>query len=239
MIGYHHKEVHEIYMDLSSYCKSKIGVYHEEHHIENQDACCSMQENEFCCLCIADGAGSKTHSGVGATWLVRDICHTLIGAAAALFAMSEQEINTFIIERMQRSLQKTADVQQTVVRELSSTLLFVLTDGRRYIIGHLGDGVIIGEREHCWDILSFPQNGTTSKSTFLTTMPAVERHFRIHCMECGNLHRIWLMTDGTMYAAFGANFSLPAGSTLQTVLDGIAMQKTDDDATYGYVAWKE
>lgn len=226
-------------MDFDIVCKTITGTYHRTLHAKNQDAYCSMQDDGFCCLCIADGAGSKAHSELGARWLVKDICHLLLGQAENFFSMSYDSIRNAVVLQLQKSLRKTALQQNVLLGELSSTLMFALTDGKQFLLGHLGDGAIIGEHGGRWNVLSFPQNGEYANITYLSTMPAVERHLRLHRSQCAGIHRIWLLTDGAMYAAFQPGFSIAKDTTLEKAIHSVDTKEINDDATYGYISWKE
>ena len=219
--------------------RSKTGIEHQKRNLENQDACFSeIQEGENACLCIADGAGSKKHAALGAQQLVQKLCTTLMQNASELFQKAEQEISDFLSEEIHRLLREVAKAKNVEFRELSSTLLFTLTNGETYITGHLGDGVILGEQGSKWSVLSLPQNGQTARTTYLTTMPLLKNHLRITKKDCKELNRIWMMTDGAMYATFQPYFQLPKGRSLEKSILQAAHKMTEDDATYGYLAWK-
>ncbi len=225
-------------MKFTIACDSRTGYIHETQGLENQDAYCCGQERGKCCLCLADGAGSKSMSGVGAARIAREICRVLLGQFETLLTMAEEEIAAFLTDRIQHWLSRTAEEYRVPIRELGSTLLFAVTDGSQYLTGHLGDGVILCERERCWNVLSYPQNGSTPRSTCLTTMSDIGRYLRIRKEECGDIRSLYLLTDGMMYAMFEPNFQLKFPEPLSSALDRAMQQNTEDDASYGFCKWK-
>ena len=72
-------------------------------------------------------------------------------------------------------------------------------------------------------------------ATYLTTMPLLKNHLRITKKDCKELNRIWMMTDGAMYATFQPYFQLPKGHSLEKSILQAAHKMTEDDATYGYL----
>ena len=219
-------------------CESKKGNSPKRFIRENQDAFYSRQNEKWCCLCIADGAGSKKHSSLGAKWLTYDISKFFLDNADELIENEERTIRSEIKKCINHSLNKTMQIQNVEYSELSSTLLGILTDGRRCLLLHIGDGVILAVREGYLNVLSFPMNGNSSKTTALTTMDSLEQHLRIKKITCDSISILWLMTDGAMYEIFQENFDLNGEILSMPMIRTKLSGRNIDDATYGYIKWR-
>ena len=75
-----------------------------------------------------------------------------------------------------------------------------------YLIIHLGDGSVVGvNTENSSIMLSAPDNGITSRYTWLTTSADAMKHLRIYKGSVENLKRIVLVTDGATMLCRGRN----------------------------------
>lgn len=219
-------------------CESKIGNTPKKHTCVNQDAFFIRQNTKWCCLCVADGAGSKQHSSLGAKWLTYDISEYLIEKSDVLLALNECAIRDKIVFQIEQSLNKTVKIQNADYTELSSTLICVLTNGKQCLLLHLGDGVILAERKGTLNVLSFPENGTSKRVTPLTTMDTPELYLRVLKEDCIDISIIWVMTDGAMYEVFQENYGLNGEDLSMPLIRTKLSDNNSDDATYGYIKWR-
>ena len=225
-------------MEFDFACESKTGSVPKRYTRDNQDAFYAREDGRWCCMCIADGAGSKKHSSLGAKWLTHDVSEYLLEHADRLVASEEHQIRSDVMECIRRSLDKTVERRNVEYTELSSTLLCVLTDGHICLVLHMGDGVILAERMGYLNVLSFPINGNTRQSTMLTTMFGADQHLRIQKVPCEPISIIWLMTDGAMYEVFQENYGLNGEELSMRLIRRKLANGNSDDATYGYVKWR-
>jgi len=225
-------------MIFDVYCESIAGHKPKKYTEKNQDSCAYGKNKKYCCLCLADGAGSKKYSSLGANCLVHDVCDYLMDNAAMLLEEDSAKIRSQAVLYIRDSLKKTAEQQNVNYSELSSTLMCFLTDGRKYLTIHLGDGVILAERDGCLNVLSFPMNGDSKRSTALTTMMNFEHHLRVCKETCELISIVWMMTDGAMYEVFQENYGL-GGEKLSVPMIRGKLLSANDDATYGYIKWRK
>ena len=223
-------------MFFDVYCESIVGHKPKKFTEKNQDAYAYGKNEKFCCLCLADGAGSKKYSSLGSKYLVMDVRNFFMNNATMLFEENSDQIRSQAMHCIRESLKKTSREQNVNYSELSSTLLCFLTDGKNYITIHLGDGVILAERDGCLNVLSFPMNGESKFSTSLTTMMTAEHHLRVCKGTCEKISIVWLMTDGAMYEVFQENYGL-GGDKLSIPMIQRKLLSPNDDATYGYIEW--
>ena len=81
--------------------------------------------------------------------------------------------------------------------ELSSTLLFVAIKGKRFIAGHIGDGVIgVINKDGSTKVLSHPQNGEAANQTYFTTTFFKKERLRLYKGNIKNIDGFILFSDG-------------------------------------------
>ncbi len=219
-------------------CESRVGQKSKKYTCDNQDAFSFKTNDRWCCLCVADGAGSKKHSSLGAQWLTHDVSEYLIENACALINNDEVQIREKVVSCIQHSLDKTVAIRGVNYSDLSSTLICILTDGEKCVLLHIGDGVILTERTGALNVLSFPRNGVSKQSTALTTMDTLETHLRIRKELCEDMDIIWVMTDGAMYEVFQENYGLNGEKLTMPMIRAKLAAGHSDDATYGYIQWR-
>lgn len=219
-------------------CESKTGQKPKKYTNENQDAFYARDNGKWCCMCIADGAGSKKHATLGATWLTHDVSEYLLEHADRLIGSDELQVRSEIMECIRQSLSRTVAFRNVEYSELSSTMLCILTDGNKCLVLHMGDGVILAVRDGYLNVLSFPMNGSSKRTTALTTMITAEQHLRIQKISCDSISVIWLMTDGAMYKVFQENYGLNGEELSMQLIRKKLSDGNDDDATYGYIKWR-
>ncbi len=150
------------------------------------------------CAALSDGAGSKRFGKEGAeivtTYLAKNL-HTLIAneLAQGVSKRSFLALKSSIIEAL---LQEVGEDYQ----EFSATVLFAYYGCDRWLIGHLGDGVIGGLVDGKIKLLSAPQKGEFANETyFFTSSDAIER-MRLFVVR--RLDGVVLMSDGLERALY-------------------------------------
>lgn len=135
------------------------------------------------CVALADGAGSRSKSEIGAEAVVRTTLRLLSEQFDAIYEMcvdAEETARRHIHNRLLESLRRAASRHDCDVRALASTLLFVAHKGHRFLAGHIGDGLIAqideGGTPHT---LSPPDNGEFANTTVFVTDPNAGERFRL------------------------------------------------------------
>ena len=189
------------------------GKDHIETNTPCQDSVSTRQFNGVFAMALGDGAGSKKASHIGSK-LITDKITTLLtknfDQYLILMEQSELKASAFesydllrepLINELTKELNnyiiKNADIQFT---DLASTLLFYAQKNDTYIMGHLGDGMILGlvneaGRQHL-KVMSYPDNGEEANITFFITNDNVKEHFRIYTGKNQHLQGILMMSDG-------------------------------------------
>ena len=151
-------------------------------------------------VALADGAGSCSHSQIGAEYAVQNIGDIIHEDFDAYF-MSPEAAGVKIVSRLQAGLKAFADTENIDFESLSSTLLFIYVrrngKGAKYFACHIGDGVIAVMNRKTVQVLSHPENGEYASSTFFLTSSKASDHLRIHTGVLKGNAGFLLLSDGT------------------------------------------
>ena len=189
------------------------GLSHADDNIECQDATFYLLQNGVHCIALADGAGSKTHSKLGAEAVTQKICHLMtnnfydylylleeIGVDDKVVSANHAELKQTLIEAIVKELNAISVNENISINDLASTLMFYAFKDEYYIMGHIGDGVIAhmyNKRDaNVLEVLSHPENGDQPNITFFITDTDAFNHLRIKGGNKGNINGVLLMSDG-------------------------------------------
>lgn len=218
---------------------SEIGLRHKMREQENQDYVCSRKNGNHCSICLADGAGSRMLSAIGAKYLCEALAEYLTEQFAQLCEESAGTLRAHLVQLIQDWLQELAIQYRTEgFFAFGSTLLFAATDGTKYLIGHLGDGVILGLMGGQWCVMSFPENGRHSNETYLTTSYRIGEHLRLQCGDCNHLDGFLMASDGILPAVFENSFLLRQTKPLTEAFKLAMNEPHQDDASYIFMNWR-
>jgi hypothetical protein len=167
------------------------------------------------CVALADGAGSRGKSEIGAEVVVRTTLRLLSAQFDSIYEMcadAEESARRHIHAHLLESLQRAASRHDCDIRALASTLLFVAHKGQRFVAGHIGDGLIAqideGGTPHT---LSAPDNGEFANTTVFVTDPtAVERFRLFHGGPGQSAPGYVVMSDGCAESLYDKRTGKPA-----------------------------
>ena len=185
-----------------------IGKDHVQSGLPCQDKTAFAMKDGVRVIALADGAGSKKDSHLGAEITTNIVVKMLANNFDDYFTLLEDEpdranvLGKEIIKEVYKGLnKKVTDNQAISIIEMSCTLLFVAQKGDKYIQGHIGDG-LIGElitNESGMEvrIRSHPENNGAPNITFFITDSDANDNFRITSgFMPSNVKGIVLMSDG-------------------------------------------
>ena len=174
------------------------GRSHIKNDIPCQDKTYVLAQDSVWVTALADGAGSAKLSHFGAAAVVECICR----AAADNFDewYEEQDgvrVKQQILSMLNALLNGKAAELDCEVRDLASTLLFAAVKEDRFILGHIGDGVIGYLKNDELRIASEPENGEFANTTVFTTSPDALSTMKMIKGKRGGIHGFVLMSDGS------------------------------------------
>jgi serine/threonine protein phosphatase PrpC len=230
------------------------GLSHSKKDLPCQDSSYAGKRNGISCVVLADGAGSRRYSELGAALISQKTFHYMTDHFRYCFRRNPEALKKEISLFLQEELNKYAIEQDMKFRDLASTLLAFATIGNKYILFHIGDGLICRIAQEQTEIYSYPVNGEYLNSTFFTTTPLETLLPTVDFKRgiLGNDTRgVLLMTDGTSDSLYNRTKKelAPACNTLiqwlhkvplqnrskliETNLTKVIRKKTQDDCSLG------
>ena len=239
-------------------CGRVVGRSHIATSTPCQDYVVAKNINGIGCIALADGAGSRAHSEIGAQEAVKATLRILRREFDSLYTLASSDclaVASRVLGECLRVLGKKAKVLNVEIDALACTLMFVVHKDGRYLAGHLGDGIIASETaEGIVDVLSHPDNGEYANTTVFITEPDAAFRFRIYAgitatpsfavMSDGTAESLYLRSTGRPAPAlqkllqWTRNLSKPkAEEMLSANLERVFGQKTTDDCSIGLLTF--
>ena len=161
------------------------------------------REKSFYGLSLADGAGSCKHSDIGAEIITKKILEYIQGNFDYLYSYKTDNISKKLLDYIESKLKEISSDKKINLKDLSSTLLFVAIKDNKYIVGHIGDGVIgMLDKDNNLSTISHPSNGEFSNVTFFTTSLHYPERLRIIKAPVDNNIGFILMSDGSQESLY-------------------------------------
>ena len=183
-----------------------------------QDRAVVAFENGVYTACLADGAGSRKQSQHGAQAIVHALRIYLSRNFDNLFSEDASHRLSQMENIIARTLSKAARKRKCQERELASTLLAVAVKDDRYIMVHLGDGVIGAVVSGELRVMSFPENGEYANETVFTTSPHLGEHLRVETGNASDISGFILMSDGAADTLHVHDTDILAPATVKLML---------------------
>lgn len=187
------------------------GRGHENEGTLGQDRTDYLQKYGVQVLCLADGAGSATHSGYGAQ-AVTDAGCALLAERFHDFAVGDDaaQARQEIVNGLQARLTETADRLGCAMTDLASTFLAVALSEDRFVIAHIGDGVIGYMKHGELKVASTPDNSEFANETTFVTSGSAAASLRLFRGSLEGVSGFILMSDGTSESLFDQRTKLLA-----------------------------
>ncbi len=201
---------------------SVIGLGHLKKNIACQDNNYKYQKNGVNILALSDGAGSKSHSYLGSKVLTRKICQYIAKYFDQMyegnFIKTRNKLMDFLINELE---EKKYSLGLESIERFASTLLFVATKEDKFIIGHIGDGVIGYIKNKNLEVISKPENGEFANETYFVH-PRFISKMRLGRGLLEEVEGFILMTDGGESGLYKRN----PGELVQSNIDIINWLKS-------------
>lgn len=168
-----------------------------------QDKTYIKSENNVQIIALADGAGSARLSHLGAEFVTKQMCDILSNDFELYFQEEDGvAIKRKIINDLKNGLKVVAIHNSCEVKDLASTLLVVAIKEGKYIIIHVGDGVIGYLKNNLLKVASYPENGEFANTTVFVTSDDALTTMKILKGTLGDIEGFALMSDGTENSFF-------------------------------------
>lgn len=174
------------------------GRGHEQVRTRGQDRTAYLSRNGVQVLCLADGAGSAAHSEFGAQAVVDESCALLVEQFAELIASDDaDQSRRHILGRLHARLHEVAIRRDCTLADLASTLLAVAVSGERFVVLHVGDGVIGYLKYGELRAVSAPDNAEFANQTTFVTSANAAQSMRLFRGSLDGVSGFIQMSDGT------------------------------------------
>lgn len=234
---------------LAVQCATR-GRSHVAENIVCQDKTFVWEENGIQAFALADGAGSAVCSHYGAAVVTEEVCRLLCQRFSEFYdTSSASQVKEEILHVLIQALERTAVQYSCGLSDLASTLLAVAVTGDRYLILHVGDGVIGYSKNGLVKVASAPNNGEFCNTTYFVTSRDAGKQMRILKGEDSLIDGFVLMSDGCEASLYSKQkkqlapvlqrllyrLSITSAEFLtqsvQSSLDNVIAQKTRDDCS--------
>ena len=179
------------------------GRAHIKANLPCQDKTCVLCDNGVHVIALADGAGSAKLSHYGAECITSEIANFLCKSFDEFYSSSDGvSVKHLIIAHILDKLNLKASDLNCKIKDLASTLLMAAVKEDKFILLHLGDGVIGYVKANEVKVASAPDNGEFANTTYFTTSSDAIAHIRIFKGELNDISGFILMSDGTGTALY-------------------------------------
>ena len=203
------EKTHSVFSSIST---AVIGKGHIRQNIPCQDVALHYSGDDIGIAIVCDGAGSSKYGLEAAEETSNQVKEYFIKRQHGTKTASE--IRDELCDTLIKSLSKLKKLYNCNIHDLYSTLVFGVLDRKtnEYIIGHIGDGLIVGFEPSSMQIFSEPENGERANETYFVAYTVDkklrQKHFRIKRRPLGNVIGFALMSDGTAESYHIKNKSL-------------------------------
>lgn len=186
-----------------------VGRGHIQKNICCQDKFFFQSRYGVNAIALADGAGSACYSHIGAEVVTHEICQLVCERFMEWYGSpSVEAVQCAWCEALRQRLSETG----LPYKELASTMLVVAVCGDKYIVGHIGDGVIGYLRNGVVQTASKPENGEFANSTIFVTSTEAEQRMQLLKGSLEGIEGFVLMSDGAAASLFAKQRDIFAGA---------------------------
>lgn len=229
------------YIEQRSMVYSAAGQDHADKCAKCEDITYLAETSEFRFYGLADGQSGKLRCRQGGKAVLAAVFRFVESTGIAQLTRYEyvDELRYKLISMIRSTIDRLAAADGIDRAEYASTLVAFAYDIRigQYVMIHLGDGGIIGKTDSGEiRMLSSPENGLTTRYTWLTTSQDALFHLRIGFGCVQSYSRIMMITDGATVFAYGKNIPekarrLICDGSRRDIVSCLAQSDPADDAS--------
>lgn len=169
-------------------------------------------------ICLADGAGSASHSGFGAQVVVDEGCKIFLEKMSDFADDNDgAQVKAEIISRLISRLETLATKLDCDLKDLASTFLCVAVHDNMFFGAHVGDGVIGILRNGESRVLSAPDNSEFANQTTFVTSSGAINSMRLFRGALDGVEGFILMSDGAGDSLFNSRTRELAGACAKLI----------------------
>ena len=161
------------------------GTQHLNENKECQDIIKVYETDDLNITVLCDGAGSKKFGTKSATLV-----------AKTTIEYFKNGLNNFNASEFIEHINNTLEENELNEKNAGTTHIFLDSDKSKYIIGHLGDGVVLENDGNGFKAVSLPENGHLANITYFLPSEEATEHFRYKTGKLNNKSSFILSSDG-------------------------------------------
>ena len=219
------------------------GKGHLESGTPCQDKTFSIVKGSCTVCALADGAGSAFLSHFGAETATQTICNYMADNFDSVIDEDGVSVKQNILAVVGSSLNALCQEHCCDIKDFASTLLFVAEKAGKFIICHIGDGVIGYVKDDEVLVASHPENGEFANTTVFTTSSGAIASMKIIKGSLNQISGFILMSDGTEASFYNKRDKVLSPSLsrlvkLASVCDSGYMSRMLNSTFENLVKWK-
>ncbi|WP_020004119.1 PP2C family serine/threonine-protein phosphatase, partial [Brachyspira innocens] len=172
------------------------GKSHIKNNTPCQDYCDYFFSEDFSIIALSDGAGSCKFSQIGSKTLVDSTIELLKNNYETIIDKNEDEIKSLIISYLSKKIEQTALEQKIEEKQLSATLLFVLSYKDKAMYGHIGDGIIGCDFKNELIVLDRGENGEFKNETVFFRKNIKKDYLKLKIIPNKDILSFFCFSDG-------------------------------------------
>ncbi len=177
------------------------GTSHEATLLPCQDYSCvellNLPDGDMLVACCADGAGSATRSGEGASIVCNALASIVqrdITSSDEISSISRETVISWLVEARE-ALTEFAAFSNIEVRELASTVLVSVIGDTSALFIQLGDGAIVVDQGDAHRAVFWPQSGEYANTTNFVTSERFAEAVEVVCLS-ERINALAMFSDG-------------------------------------------
>lgn len=186
-------------------CARGVGRSHASTQTPCQDYTSILRDTPkgLISVSLSDGAGSCSLSHIGSRIITKETNRYLVQHFHSLTDDNIELHKSNLLNQIKCKLaQRAVKDMECSIKPYSGTLLAVVTNGEKFIVLHLGDGVIGFMQDDQPLVLSMPSNGEYSNTTYFVTDKDALSNLRAYTGHIQTISSFILMSDGTQESLY-------------------------------------
>ncbi len=210
-----------------SYSSCQVqGRGHIKNQVPCQDKTKAIFEDGTYVIALADGAGSAKLSHYGATCVVESISDLIVHHFDELFTHEDgRQVKLSIMEKVLAEINLKAKELNCTPQDLAATMLVVAVNEDRFIIAHIGDGVIGYLDGGTLKIASAPSNGEHANETYFVTSKDAITSMKLFKGAIKNISGFVIMSDGTEQSLYNKKNNILSSAIIKLMQRNIILDK--------------
>ncbi len=184
---------------------SVIGYSHADNQQTCQDACHAQADQHYWIGIVSDGAGSATHGGEAANYVVEHLpayIHSIAPGDMTLEQLSH------CVDQLKQALCYLAEHKGLSPRDYACTLLIAVISQNQAWFAQIGDGAMVVSNGSTQGVVFWPEQGTYANMTHFLTDDTALAHLQL-CEVTVSIMEIAMLSDGLQRLALNYSQKTP------------------------------